>query len=114
MAQIVVTVPVETPAQTYRHLGGLEGLGKKGGYYNIEVHFPKLLSSPAIQRWLRKRSQQRRQSTSTVSRSSLTGPQTRSRFQPPSSFSPGPRHTPTGSRYKILSTSMLRERPRAT
>jgi hypothetical protein len=55
MAQIIVPVPVEPPAQTYGHLGGLEGLGKKGGYYNIEVHFPKLLSSALIQRWLRKR-----------------------------------------------------------
>ena len=55
MAQIVVPVPVETPSQPYGHLGGLEGLGRKGGYYNIEVHFPKLLSSPLIQRWLRKR-----------------------------------------------------------
>ncbi len=40
----------------FDYLGGHEGVGSQGGYYNIRSRFPKLLEFPTVQRWLRKKS----------------------------------------------------------
>src|SRR5947209_4877183 len=47
-AQVVVTQP-------YQYLGGQEGVGSKGGYYNYTVRFSSLWNLDCVQRWLRKK-----------------------------------------------------------
>ncbi len=39
----------------FSDLGGNEGVGSRGGYFNIKVHFPDLVASELVQRWLRKK-----------------------------------------------------------
>jgi integrase len=39
----------------FSDLGGYEGVGSQGGYYNIRSRFPELVESELVQRWLRKR-----------------------------------------------------------
>ena len=39
----------------FSDLGGNEGVGSRGGYFNIKVHFPELIASELVQRWLRKK-----------------------------------------------------------
>ncbi len=39
----------------YSYLGGDEGIGSRGGYFNIKSRFPQLVESEPVQRWLRKK-----------------------------------------------------------
>jgi len=55
--RVQVTVEVVKPQakSEYAYLGGHETVGKRGGYLNYQVHFPKLWADQGVQRWLRKR-----------------------------------------------------------
>ncbi len=48
LSQVVVNQP-------YANLGGNEGIGRKGGYYAYETHFPQLWKCESVRRWLRKK-----------------------------------------------------------
>src|SRR5438552_12653877 len=53
MTQTIVETHEDPEA--YSYLGGRESQGRKGGYHNVEVHFPRLWASEPVKRWLRKR-----------------------------------------------------------
>ncbi len=48
LSQVVVNRP-------YANLGGNEGIGSRGGYFNYTEHFPQLWKCDSVQRWLRKK-----------------------------------------------------------
>src|SRR2546422_9007953 len=112
MAQLVVNPVVEK--NPYEYLGGFEGLGKDGGYHNIEVHFPELWKSELVKRWLRKRPGNPEHSTLAGLKSSWRGQRRRSMLEPLKPFCLGLSPRVTVSSYRISSISMSQTRPPAS